>query len=189
MSPDAAADAIATLPHDQFRGVLNPLPSRRRDDVSMLLGYNPTTAGGLMGVDFLAVARDTSAGQALALVAGATGVEPQALSSVYLLDDNTRLRGAVALVRLVQAEPSTPMSQLADPEPMRVSAHADAVDVAVLMCDHNLLSLPVADPQDRMIGLITVDDVLDTTIPAYWRRRTTNAPAQPEPPPNSDEAR
>ena len=173
MSTDSAADAIATLSHDRLVHVLDLLPAHDRVKLSMLLGYNPTTAGGLMGVDFLTVPGKATAKHVLARVADAAGMEPQALSSVYLLDHLGRLTGAVTLPQLVQAKPATHVDQLADHDPIRVGPDADAEDVALLMSDHNLVSLPVVDSQGRMIGLITVDDALETTIPIDWRRRST----------------
>jgi CBS domain-containing protein len=173
MSTDTAADAIATLSHDRLTHVLDLLPAHDRVKLSMLLGYNPTTAGGLMGVDFLTAPGNADAKHVLARVADAAGTEPQALSSVYQVDHLGRLTGAVTLPQLVQAKPGTPIHKLADHEPIRITPDADAEDVAVLMSDHNLISLPVVDPHGRMIGLITVDDVLETTIPIDWRRRTS----------------
>ncbi|HWS94245.1 MAG TPA: CBS domain-containing protein, partial [Mycobacterium sp.] len=175
MSTDSAADAIATLSHDRLVHVLDLLPAHHRVKLSMLLGYNPTTAGGLMGVDFLTATGKADAKHVLARVADTAGMEPQALTSVYLLDHFGRLTGAVTLPQLVQAKPGTPVDKLADHDPIRVGPDADAEDVALLMSDHNLVTLPVVDPEGRMIGLITVDDVLETTIPIDWRRR--------EPPP------
>ena len=181
MSTDSATDAIATLSHDRLVHVLGLLPAHDRVKLSTLLGYNPTTAGGLMGVDFLIVPGKADAKQVLARVADAAGTEPQALSSVYLVDHLGRLTGAVTLPQLVQAKAGTPVDKLADHDPVRVGPDADAEDVALVMSDHNLVSLPVVDPHGRMIGLITVDDVLETTIPIDWRRRSTGrSPRVPE---------
>jgi len=73
MSADAAADAIATLPHDRLVPVLDLLPPHERVKVSVLLGYNPTTAGGLMSVDFIGVDCETDVKHALKAVADAAG--------------------------------------------------------------------------------------------------------------------
>ena len=181
MSTDTAADAITTLSHDRLTHVLDLLPAHERVKLSMLLGYNPTTAGGLMGVDFLTAPGKADAKHVLASVADAAGMEPQALSSVYLVDHLGRLTGALTLSQLVQAKPGTAAYKLADHDPIRVTPDVDAEDVALLMSDHNLISLPVVDPPGRMIGLITVDDVLETTIPIDWRRRSTRrSPRIPE---------
>jgi Mg/Co/Ni transporter MgtE len=178
MSTDSATDAIATLSHDRLVHVLGLLPAHDRVKLSTLLGYNPTTAGGLMGVDFLTVPGKADAKHVLTRVADAAGTEPQALSSVYLVDHLGRLTGAVTLPQLVQAKAGTPVDKLADHDPVRVGPDADAEDVALVMSDHNLVSLPVVDPHGRIIGLITVDDVLETTIPIDWRRRSTGRSAR-----------
>ena len=176
MSTDTAADTIATLSRDRLTHVLDLLPAHDRVKLSMLLGYNPTTAGGLMGVDFLTAPGKADIKHVLARVADATAMEPQALSTVYLVDRHGRLAGAVTLPQLVQAKPGTPVDKLADHDPIRITPDADAEDVALLMSDYNLIALPVVDPQGRVIGLITVDDVLETTIPIDWRRRSTGRP-------------
>jgi hypothetical protein len=100
------------------------------------------------------------------------------LRGVYLVDHLGRLTGAVTLPQLVQAKAGTPVDKLADHDPVRVGPDADAEDVALVMSNHNLVSLPVVDPHGRMIGLITVDDVLETTIPIDWRRRSTGRSAR-----------
>jgi len=76
----------------------------------------------------------------------------------------------------VQSDPATPISQIYDDDPVRVGADTDVVDVAVLMSDYNLITVPVVDERRRMIGIITVDDVLEVTLPDDWRRREAAQP-------------
>jgi CBS domain-containing protein len=178
MEADDAADALGDLPQERRQPVLELLPVRQRVKVTTLLGYNPTTAGGLMGVDYLAVPDDAEAQDVLRRVRASSGVSGVALSTVYTVDDQRRLRSAVGLVTVVQAEPATPVGVLGDTEPVRVTPATDLISVALLMTDYNLLTLPVVDDQDRILGVITVDDVLDATVPDNWRRR------EPEPYPN-----
>jgi CBS domain-containing protein len=171
MRADDAADAIAELPQRRREPVLDLLPAGQRVKVRTLMGFNPTSAGGLMGLDYLSLAPLTSAADALAAVAAATSLQSEALTSVYLLDDEGQLRGVARLVALVQAASETQLDEIADKDPVRISAGADAVDVAVLMADYNLFTLPVVDDEGRMLGVITVDDVLEATLPDDWRRR------------------
>jgi Mg/Co/Ni transporter MgtE len=95
---------------------------------------------------------------------------------VYLVDERGQLAGAARLAALVQADPAGPVAGVADSDPVRVLADTDVVDVAVLMSDYNLITIPVVDGRQRILGLITVDDVLEATLPAEWRRREAAEP-------------
>jgi CBS domain-containing protein len=176
MRADDAADAIAELPQRRRQPVLDQLPPGQQAKVATLMGFNPTSAGGLMGMDFVTVGADATAAAALACVAAATGLQPEALTSVHALDGRGRLTGVARLVTLVQADPQAPIGELVDADPVRVKAATDVVDVAVLMSDYNLITIPVVDDRRQMIGLITVDDVLEATLPEDWRRREAAEP-------------
>jgi CBS domain-containing protein len=171
MRADDAADAIADLPQDRREPVLHLLPAGQRTKVTALLGYNPTSAGGLMSLDFLALPRDTPAAAALERVRTAHALQPEALATVFSLNNRGRLRGAASLVALIQADPEALLRTVADSNPIRVHADADLIDITLLMTDYNLLNLPVVDDDDRIIGVITVDDVLESSLPRNWRRR------------------
>jgi hypothetical protein len=176
MRADDAADAIAELPQRRRQPVLDLLPPGQRTKVLTLMGFNPTSAGGLMGVDWLAVPAGVTAAEALAAVSRSTSLQPEALTSVHALDEHSRLCGVARLVAVVQADPAALLSDVCDGDPVRVGAGADVVDVAVLMSDYNLITIPVVDDHRRMIGVITVDDVLEVTLPDDWRRRDAAQP-------------
>jgi CBS domain-containing protein len=176
MRADDAADTIAELPQPRRQPVLDLLPPGQRTKVLTLMGFNPTSAGGLMGVDFLAVASDASVREALDAVARSASLQPEALTSVHCIDERDRLCGVARLVSLVQSDPETPMREIYDDDPVRVGADTDVVDVAVLMSDYNLITIPVVDERRKMIGVITVDDVLEVTLPDDWRRREAAQP-------------
>ena len=176
MRADDAADAVAELPQARRQRVLDLLPPGQRAKVLTLMGFNPASAGGLMGVDFLAVSEQASVREALAAVAGSTSLQPEALTSVHVLDERGRLSGVVRLVSLVQAADSAKLTDVYDADPVRIGAGTDIVDVAVLMSDYNLITIPVVDEQRTMIGIITVDDVLEATLPSDWRRREAAEP-------------
>jgi CBS domain-containing protein len=176
MRADDAADAVAELPQARRQRVLDLLPPGQRTKVLTLMGFNPASAGGLMGVDFLAVPEQASVQDAVAAVAGSPGLQPEALTSVHVLDERGRLCGVVRLVSLVQAAASAKLTDIYDADPVRVGAGTDIVDVAVLMSDYNLITIPVVDDRRTMIGIITVDDVLEATLPSDWRRREAAEP-------------
>jgi hypothetical protein len=176
MRADDAADTIAELPQRRRQPVLDLLPPGQRTKVLTLMGFNPTSAGGLMGVDFLGVACDASVREALDAVARSASLQPEALTSVHCIDERGRLCGVARLVSLVQSDPETSMREIYDDDPVRVGADTDVVDVAVLMSDYNLITIPVVDERRKMIGVITVDDVLEVTLPDDWRRREAAQP-------------
>jgi CBS domain-containing protein len=176
MRADDAADAIAELPQRRRKSVLDQLPPGQQVKVRTLLGFNPSSAGGLMGMDFVTVPAGATVGAALAAVAAAVSMQPEALTSVHALDERGRLRGVARLVTLLQADPLALVSDVADPDPVRVRTATDVVDVAVLMSDYNLITIPVLDERRMMLGVITVDDVLEATLPDGWRRREAADP-------------
>ncbi|MGO9383497.1 MAG: magnesium transporter MgtE N-terminal domain-containing protein [Mycobacterium sp.] len=171
MRADDAADAIADLRQSRRRRVLDLMPAPQRTKVITLMGFNPESAGGLMNVDFVSCAATATAGSALALIAAAGTVQPEALIKMHVLDEGKHLAGVVSVITLLQAQPSESVGQLMDSDPVCVSADADLTDIALLMADFNLYSIPVVDEQDRVLGVVTVDDILEATIPEDWRRR------------------
>src|SRR3984957_683843 len=176
MRADDAADAIAEHPQPRRQPVLDLLPAPQRGMVLTLMGFNATSAGGLMGVDFVALPGRSTVAEALAQVRGQRDLQPEALTSVHAVDLDGVLRGVARLVTLVQADPADRVIDVADTDPVRVGADTDITDVAVLMTDYNLITIPVVDGARRLLGVITVDDVLEVVLPDDWRRREAAEP-------------
>jgi len=176
MRADDAADAIAELPQPRRRPVLDLLPPVQRAKVLTLMSYNSTSAGGLMAVDYVAVPSMVTVGDALARVRAAVTLQPEALTSVHAVDEDDCLRGVARLVTLLQADPDAPVIDVSDTDPVRVGPDTDVPDVAVLMTDYNLITIPVVDDERRLLGVITVDDVLEVMLPEQWRRREAAEP-------------
>jgi CBS domain-containing protein len=176
MRADDAADAVAELPQHRRQAVLDRMPAGQRTKVMTLLGFNPTSAGGLMGVDYLALPEDVAISDALDAVRRSGMLQPEALTSIHALDQQGRLQGVARLVSLLQADLGAGLGEVSDADPVRVGADTDVVDVAVLMSDYNLITIPVVDDHRHMIGIITVDDVLEATLPEDWRRREAAQP-------------
>ena len=176
MRADDAADAIAELPQRRRQPVLDLLPAGQRTKVLTLMGFNPTSAGGLMNVDFLALPGGTTAEDVIGAVRSAVSIQPEALTSVHAVDDGGRLEGVARLAAVLQADPAAELVSFCDTDPVRVGPNTDAVDVAVLMTDYNLITIPVVDDRCVMLGVITVDDVLEVALPEDWRRREAAEP-------------
>jgi sporulation protein YlmC with PRC-barrel domain len=176
MRADDAADAVAELPQKRRQPVLDLLPPGQRTKVLTLLGFNRTSAGGLMGVDYVTVPTMATVGDALEAIRIASTLQPEALTSVHAVDPDGGLRGVARLVAIVQADPGGSLLDICDTDPVRVGADADVMDVAVLMTDYNLITIPVVDEERRLLGVITVDDILEATLPDDWRRREAAEP-------------
>jgi CBS domain-containing protein len=185
MRTDDAADAVAELPQARRQKVLDLLPAGTRTKVLTLLGFNATSAGGIMGIDFLTAPKDALVDEALRRIRLAENVQPEALITMHAVDDANRLFGTVSVIGLLQADPESRLLDIVDDDPVRVTAAADVVDVTLLMADYNLMTVPVVDDDNQLLGVITVDDILEATIPEDWRRR--EPPAHPEPAPTDSE--
>jgi CBS domain-containing protein len=170
MAPDDAADLIADVEQDRREALLARLPATQQRKVRALLGFDPATAGGLMSPDFLCLYEQGTAAEALDRVRRAT-TPTEALATVFTMDTHRRLEGAIALVDLVRAQPDERLEEIATPDPPRLRADAEFEEVARLMADFNLMVAPVVDEEERVIGVITVDDVLEVLLPSGWRRR------------------
>ena len=96
---------------------------------------------------------------------------PEALHTVLLIEKDGTLRGLVTAGALIAADPKTPLLELGVTAPPSVTAEAEVPEVARLMTDYNLVSLPVVDGEDRPIGIVSVDDILELMLPDDWRRR------------------
>jgi CBS domain-containing protein len=171
MRADDAADAIMGLRQSRRRRVLELMPAPQRTKVITLLGFNPDSAGGLMNVDIVCCGAWATAGEALALIGTAQAVEPEALLQIHVLNDQGQLEGVVPVIALLQSHPADVVATLMDSNPIQVAPDAELADIAVLMADYNLQAIPVVDDGDRVLGVVTVDDVLKATIPDDWRRR------------------
>jgi CBS domain-containing protein/sporulation protein YlmC with PRC-barrel domain len=171
MASDDAADLLLEIDQDRRLPILDLLPPAKQRKIRSLLGYNPSTAGGIMNPDFVSVGADATVGDALAAVR-ATELGQQPGSIVCVLGDHATLLGALSLTDLVRVDPQERASKLIENTPIpTVSAEADIPEVATLMSDYNLIAMPVLDGDGKPVGVISVDDVLELLIPEEWRWR------------------
>ncbi|GAC1607746.1 MAG: CBS domain-containing protein [Mycobacteriales bacterium] len=171
MRADDAADAIAELRQQRRLHVLDLLPDGHRTKILTLLGFSPSSAGGLMSTDVMTCHQRMSARDVLQAVAAAHTLQEEALNTVHAVDDDGLLVGTITVIGLLRADPTLALADVVDSDPVRITAQTDAVDIALLMADYNLITVPVVDESNRVLGVVTVDDVLEATIPDDWRRR------------------
>jgi hypothetical protein len=170
MAPDDAADIVGELDEDRREPVLAQLPVSHRIKVRALLGYDPAEAGGLMSPDFILLRGSTSAGDALNAVR-ASKIAAELLTAVFVSSADGPLEGSVPVTALLRVEPGQRLEAIVKHEVPCLSPDASFEEVARLMADYNLTSIPVVDENGRMLGVVTVDDVLEAMLPRGWRRR------------------
>jgi CBS domain-containing protein len=169
METDDAADLVLQLPEERREEVialLSPVQARR---LRTLLGYDPATAGGLMSPEFICVYADATREEALERVERSS-LRAEYLSWVYGMNTHRRLRGGIALPDLMRAPAGERLWNVLRPV-QTIRAGADIEEVARLMTDFDLTVVPVVDEEDRIVGIVTVDDVLELVLPEGWRRR------------------
>ena len=157
------------LSEDRREPVLELLPSVQRRRVRALLGYDAATAGGLMSPDFVCVYSQATKAEALDRLTRSRA-SAEALTWLFVMNEHKRLTGAMHLVDLLRAEEGVQVGAIGG-LPQRVQATAELEEVARLMTDFDLTVVPVVDEQERMVGVVTVDDVLELVLPSGWRRR------------------
>jgi Mg/Co/Ni transporter MgtE len=134
------------------------------------LGYNPSTAGGLMSPDYIALPETATVAEAIRRVRD-SDIPPETAATVFLTDAEAKVCGSLPVVELIRSDERTPLASLNRGDPPKVHTDADLPEVANLMTDFNLVALPVVDEDDRIVGVITVDDVLELMLPTGWRWR------------------
>jgi hypothetical protein len=169
MAPDDAADLLTELDQERRLPVLENLPAAQQRKIRALLSYNSESAGGLMGPDFLVLAETTPVADVLDSIR-TSQAPPEALAVVFSCDEVGRVTGTASVVSLVRAEPSASLGSVARPDPPHVHADWDIHAIARKMSDFNLTVAPVMDDHHLMVGVITVDDLLEQLLPTGWRR-------------------
>jgi magnesium transporter len=162
MTPDDRADVLEDLEDATIEEILSEIPAEERLITERLLAFEPDTAGGLMTTDFLSVSAETSVDEALRRVRlMAREGRQEGMYALYVTDADGRLRGVMSLRELLAAPEGTLVEDVAWQEVVSVPASADRSEVARLTAEYDLVAVPVVDEERRIVGLVTVDDVID----------------------------
>jgi magnesium transporter len=157
---DDAAALIDYLPEELSATVLELLQKRPAGgDVGDLLEYAEQTAGRIMNPKVFALAEDMTASEAITALQGSRDVE--VVFYLYVIDARRHLVGVVSLRRLLLVSPETPLKRIMTTDLISVRADMDQEEVARLVASYNLLAIPVVDEENKLVGVITVDDVID----------------------------
>jgi CBS domain-containing protein len=173
MQPDDAADLIAQLSEERGEALLDLMEPEEAEDVRFLLSYAPDTAGGLMTTEPIIVSTDTTVAEALALIrrhelAPALGAAVCVTLPPYE-PPTGRFLGMVHFQRMLRYPPNERLGTLLDQSLEPVLAGTHAAEVARRLASYNLVSVPVIDESHRLVGVVTIDDVLDYLLPDDWR--------------------
>ena len=177
MDPDEAADLLQDLPEEKRDELVELMEDEEGSDVEELLAYPEDSAGGIMTTEFVALPRDLTAGQAIERLRELQP-DPALAYYLYVVDGEGRLDGNISLRDLVVAQPDKPLHQIMNPNVFKVDATANKEDVASLIAKYDLLALPVVDARRRLIGSVTVDDVIDLILPRGWKKRSGRSSAR-----------
>jgi magnesium transporter len=156
---DDAASIIDNLPEPLSASVLELIEKRPGDEVGELLEYDEQTAGRIMNPKVFALSEDMTAGESITMLQGSRDVEM--VFYLYVVDARRHLVGVVSLRRLLLVPPATPLKRIMTTDLISVRTDTDQEEVARLVASYNLLAIPVVDEENKLVGVITVDDVID----------------------------
>ena len=167
MPNDDVADLLGRLPEEKADAILEKMKQTESEEVTDLLRYEDDTAGGIMVPDFIALSEDTTAREAIeSLQKEHSDVEMPFY--LYVVDDYGKLVGVSSLRQLVLVPPETPLKSFMATDVFSVQTDMDQEEVAKIVARYDILAVPVVDNTNRLVGIVTVDDVID-----IFRREAT----------------
>ncbi|MEV8134888.1 magnesium transporter MgtE N-terminal domain-containing protein [Microbacterium aurantiacum] len=182
MEPDDAADLLGQLPEARSEELLDLMEPEEAEDVRALLKYGPDTAGGLMTSEPIVLSADATVAEALALIRRHE-LHPALAAAVFVTlppyeTPTGRFLGTVHFQRMLRYPPHERLGAIIDDTLEPISATASAAEVARMLASYNLVSVPVIDQARRLVGAVSIDDVLDHLLPDDWRSSDIPEPAR-----------
>lgn len=163
MSPDDRADILADMEPEPAAAILARIALPQRRETQLLMQYEPHTAGGIMTTQFVTLPLATRADHALALVKAAAQ-EKETIYTIFVIDREEKLSGVVSLRELLVADAVQRLADIMNESVVWVTPETDQEEVARLISKYDILALPVVDEGRSMLGVVTVDDVIDVLV-------------------------
>jgi magnesium transporter len=160
MSADDVADIIGRLPEGRSQDILDKMERAESEEVEDLLQYDDDTAGGIMVPDFISLKEDVTAREAIESLQKEHSDVEMAFY-LYVVDEYGKLVGVSSLRQLVVVAPETPLKEFMSTDVFSVQTNMDQEEVARIVARYDILAVPVVDDSNRLVGVVTVDDVLD----------------------------
>ena len=160
MDPDDRVRILDELPANLASKLLRLMDKEARDEIAILMGYPLGSAGHRMRPEFAHVRAEERVKDAIERLRR-KGYDEELLRTIYVTDNERRLVGRVPITRLVLAEPDKKVENIMDKNPIAIYAGKDQEEAAKILMEHDLISLPVVDSEGRLIGVLSVDDIMD----------------------------
>jgi magnesium transporter len=170
MPPDEAADVLSDLPVDKAKELLEHIDKEEAEDIQELLSHEEDTAGGVMTNEFIAFPPDIPVKDAIKKFRK-DAEEVKIVYYIYVTDEVERLLGVVSLRKLLLADPEAKLSDIMSTKIKTVTPDTDEMDVGEIVSKYNLVALPVVDTEGVLLGIVTVDDILDRVLPPAAKRK------------------
>jgi CBS domain-containing protein/sporulation protein YlmC with PRC-barrel domain len=170
MEPDEAADVLGDLSEEKAQELLGLMEPEEAEEIQELMEHEDDTAGGLMNNSFLVVHLEQTAGQAFTTLKE-NAPEVEMVTYAYVLDEAETLLGIVSLRDLLIAPPETPLAEIMEDHVKYVTVDAEPEDVLEIIAKYNLVSVPVLGDNGTMLGIVTVDDILEMFLPYALKRK------------------
>ncbi|GER93343.1 MgtE integral membrane protein [hot springs metagenome] len=170
MPPDAAADVLSDLPAEKAKEILEHIEKEDAEDIQELLCHEEDTAGGLMTNEFIAYPPDMSIKDAIeCFKKDAEDIET--VYYIYIVDEKEKLIGVTSLRELLLAEPEARLSEIMETKLKTITPETDEMVVAEIISKYNLVALPVTDSEGTLLGIVTIDDIIDRILPPAAKRK------------------
>ncbi|MBN2332369.1 MAG: magnesium transporter [Deltaproteobacteria bacterium] len=160
MSDDDKADILAHLPEEISQQLLGKLGVEESQEIETLLSYRDDTAGGIMTTEFFALPEDLNVAEAIGAIRK-RGDEAETVFYIYVVDQREHLVGIVSLRKLILSQPDIKLQQIMNSNVVKVTVATDQELVAQLVEKYNILAIPVVDDENKLVGIVTVDDIID----------------------------
>jgi Mg/Co/Ni transporter MgtE len=170
MAPDEAADVLGDLPEEKAQELLGLMNEEEAEDIQELMEHEEDTAGGLMNNAFIAVSGELTVEDTLQEVR-LLAPDVETVYYVYIVDQNEQLQGVVTLKELLISPIGTPISEIMTTNLKTVDVESTPEDILEIIAKYNLIAVPVLDKEEKMAGIVTVDDVLEMFLPYALRRK------------------
>lgn len=160
LSSDDAASLLSLFDEELRIEILKGMKKEESVDIQEQLAYPEESAGRIMSSDFLALDSSTTAGDAISAIQLA-GEEVEVPFYLYVIDEEQRLKGVVSLKQVILVNPKLKLREIMNTEVYKVDVYTDQEEVASVVANYNLIAIPVVDDQDKLVGVVTVDDIID----------------------------